>query len=194
MSTNEPFMAPAPPVPEVEIKRLATGAKIGITLGVVFAFLLSFGVSMLFFRVVSVASAVGTGDCLTLKSGTDGHDYDYRKTSCSRDEAIYRVEARVFPGASCPAGDFLKVKTATDHSEPLSTLCLALNVDTGDCVRNADSETAVERISCAARGAEVRVIVHRYSVEPDLCSSGDHIRVYEGPYERTICLTPVTNA
>ncbi|WP_370944980.1 hypothetical protein AB5J62_38620 [Amycolatopsis sp. cg5] len=194
MSTNEPFMAPAPEVPKVEVKRLATGAKVGIVLGVVVAFLLSFGVSMLFFRVVTIASDVGTGDCLKLQSGTGGHDFDYRKISCSRDEAVYRVEARVSSGASCPRGDFLKVKTATNHNQPLSTLCLALNVDTGDCVRNADGEAAAERISCAARGAESRAIVHRYAAEPDLCSSGDHILVYEGPYERTICLTPVTNA
>ena len=71
-----------------------------------------------------------------------------------------------------------------------ATLCLALNVRTGECLRNIDDETTIAKVSCTDQAAQDRVELLAGSGRDDECEHADKVLSYEGPPSRTVCLVP----
>jgi len=130
-------------------------------------------------------SAPGVGDCVYLSKAGIGQQA-YHRVACSDRTATYKVEGARTGDAKCGSGDYVRFKvTGTGTAK---TLCLALNVSTGDCLRNVDDDAGIMKVSCGEPGAEERV-----QVIPGLfageCGAGtDKSLFYGGPPVRTVCM------
>ncbi len=130
------------------------------------------------------------GKCLYLTDEAGGGQ-SYNTVSCTSNRATFRVD-QVRTGASeCRGADYVQFELFGSSSDrkAKSTLCLALNVETGDCLRDVVHETRIAKVRCSDISAESRVVVMQGSSET-ACASDDTALHYAGPPERTVCLRP----
>ncbi|MFF4597087.1 hypothetical protein [Amycolatopsis sp. NPDC001319] len=195
-SAANPFQPPGavPPRPGAS-RPLSSTAKVLVAAGIVVAL----GVGVLAaFGVAAIARSSGTpvaGSCLYLSDESVGTQ-SYHGVSCSEQRATYRVDDVENGTASCRGGDYVRFQlfrstsSSSRTSTPRETLCLALNVSSGDCLRDVDDEAAISKVTCSDPDAEARAVVHQDSSDESSCGAADTALVYAGPPERTVCLQP----
>ncbi|MEC3978539.1 LppU/SCO3897 family protein [Amycolatopsis sp. H20-H5] len=179
-----------PPVPAPPpVRRVGTAAKVWIGVGLAVALgvgsLSAFGVAAL----GTLGSGPSSGSCLYLSdAGSDSQTF--HKLSCEDDRATYRVDNVQGAYTSCIGSDYVRFRIYDSRNRPTSSLCLALNVRTGDCLTHVDDETSVAKVGCGSANAEARVTVHDGVSRETVCGERDVPLVYAGPPERTVCLLP----
>ncbi len=180
---------PGPPTPFPKPRPISVLAKVSIVLGAVVALglgsLVAWGLSQ-----AGGHTAVEAGECLYLTDEAGGSQ-SYTTAGCTSARATFRVDD-VRPGsAECRGSDYVQFELYAGASsrKAKSTLCLALNVETGDCLRDVVHETRIAKVRCTDISAEARVVVTRGASESD-CPSDDTALHYTGPPERTVCLRP----
>lgn len=197
-SDDNPFQAPeyaaAPPVPQLGApKRLTVATKVLLVLAVVLALGAGTGAAFGVREVVLHTSLTPVaGDCLYLTDDFARDGQEYHQTSCTSTSAVYHVDLVESGRSNCHGGDYTRFQLYSGRDTtgiPSKTLCLALNVISGDCLRDVDDEASVTKVSCTAEGAQVRAVVHGGS-DPDVCGEGDEQLDYPGPPARVICLQP----
>ncbi len=129
----------------------------------------------------------GTGDCLYLTQ--QGVGQSYHKVSCSNDQAMYKVDDWLTGTSTCGAGDYVRFQVLSSGKNA-RTLCLALNVKSGDCLRDVDSDAMINKVSCTDPTAQDRVHVIDQADAEDRCEDADQVFSYPGPPGRTVCLLP----
>jgi hypothetical protein len=72
-----------------------------------------------------------------------------------------------------------------DTKKTRVTLCLVLNVTTGECLSSVDDETKIVKTRCGSLQAETSVSVHAGVTDE---TSADASFVYDGPPPRAVCL------
>jgi hypothetical protein len=127
------------------------------------------------------------GDCVYL-SREAGDQLTYHRVGCGEDRATYKVDGSYRGTFRCGSGDYVRFRIDSSGTDRI--LCLALNVDTGDCLRDADDETAIAKVSCADPAAEERVVSVSGYGSGDACDGTERALTYSGPPRRTVCLTP----
>ncbi|ATY15096.1 hypothetical protein CU254_35390 [Amycolatopsis sp. AA4] len=148
-----------------------------------------------FAAVVRSTGPPVAGSCLYLSS-LGSETQTYTGADCSERAATYRVDTVVKGRSSCRGEDYvrfelyLSARTATTSSRPTQTLCLALNVVSGECVRDVSDESKVGKVACDDPKAEARAVVHDGTKSASSCGDKDLSLVYVGPPVRTICLQP----
>ncbi|MEV0074576.1 MULTISPECIES: hypothetical protein [unclassified Amycolatopsis] len=198
-SAANPFQPPGamPPRPGAP-RALSSTAKVLVAAGIVVAL----GVGVLAaFGVAAIARSSGTpvaGSCLYLSDESVGTQ-SYHGVSCSEQRATYRVDDVENGTSSCHGSDYVRFQlfrgtssssSSSRTSAPRETLCLALNVSSGDCLRDVDDEAEISKVTCSDPDAEARAVVHQGSSDEDSCGAADTALVYAGPPERTVCLQP----
>ncbi|KFU81526.1 hypothetical protein SAMN04489729_5791 [Amycolatopsis lurida] len=193
----DPFNAPAPlpPMPEAvpptpfpKPPPLSVPAKVSIVLGVVAALglgsLAAFGLSQ-----SSRFTRVEAGKCLYLTDEAGGKQ-SYTTASCSSDRATFRVDEVRSGSSDCRSADYIQFELYGGSSSKRAdkTLCLALNVESGDCLRDVVHETRIAKVRCSDISAEARATVMRGSAA--VCMPEDTELRYTGPPVRTVCLRP----
>lgn len=161
--------------------------------GTVVAVLVALGVGSLgaigFVAIGRAAAAPVVGDCLHITKESSGGEGEFEKLSCRDSRAIFRVETREERSTICPGDDYTRLRFSEGSAR--YTLCLTLNVETGDCLTAIDDETKIAKVGCRTSQAEARVDVHD-GEDLDACDAVDGAGfLYEGPPERTVCLTEV---
>ncbi|WP_326566577.1 hypothetical protein VSH64_32585 [Amycolatopsis rhabdoformis] len=188
-----PFQPPGavPPRPGAP-RPLSSTAKVLIAAGIVVAL----GVGVLAaFGVGAIARSSGTpvaGSCLYL-SEASASTQSYHGVGCSEQRATYRVDDVEGGTSSCHGGDYVRFQLfrgASRTGTPSQTLCLALNVSSGECLRDVDDDAEISKVTCSDPDAEARAVVHQGQSDEDSCGADDEVRVYSGPPERTVCLQP----
>ncbi|NBH07803.1 hypothetical protein [Amycolatopsis sp. SID8362] len=181
-----PPMAPVPGQPA--IPHWFT-VKVRITLAACVVLALALGsLAALGLNSLGGSGTPSDGDCLYL-TRESGDRTAYHRVGCGSDSATYKVD-RVYSGSSsCPSNGYVRFKTTTGSGSG-RTLCLALNVRTGDCLRDIDDDVKVTKVSCADPAATERVQVLTGSRDRTDCEDADEIRVYTGPPIRLVCLAP----
>jgi hypothetical protein len=157
--------------------------------GIVVAVLAALGVGSLgAVAIFAIAGAVGgpaAGDCLHITQGSG-----FERLSCRDSQAVFLVETRQEGGSTCPSDDYTRLRV-TENDGTRYTLCLALNVSTGDCLTAIADDTKIAKVGCRTSQAEANVEVqtgdHRDACE-ELGGAG---LLFEGPPVRTVCLTEV---
>ncbi|MEV7555944.1 hypothetical protein AB0N89_40540 [Amycolatopsis sp. NPDC089917] len=193
----DPFNAPAPmpampevgpPTPFPKPPPISVLAKVSIVFGVIAALglgsLVAWGISQ-----SGRFATVEAGKCLYLTDEAGGGQ-SYTTASCSSNRATFRIDD-VRPGSSeCRGSDYVQFELYGSSSSKRAekTLCLALNVDSGDCLRDVVHETRIAKVRCTDIGAEARAFVMSGSSAD--CLSDDTELRYIGPPARTVCLRP----
>ncbi|WP_340686539.1 hypothetical protein LCL61_09725 [Amycolatopsis coloradensis] len=184
-----PMPEAAPPTPFPKPPPLSVLAKASIVLGVVVAL----GLGSLFAFAVSQSSRftkIEAGKCLYL-TDEPGGDQSYTTASCTSNRATFRIDEVRTGSSDCRSADYIQFELYGGSSSKRAekTLCLALNVESGDCLRDVVHETRIAKVRCSDISAEARAVVTRGSSEY-ACSSEDTALHYTGPPERTVCLRP----
>ncbi|WP_410600155.1 hypothetical protein [Amycolatopsis sp. lyj-90] len=194
----DPFNAPAPlpampdvgmPTPFPKPPPLSVLARVAIVLGVVAALglgsLVAWGMSQ-----SGKFGSVEAGECLYLTDEAGGGQ-SYTTAGCSTSRATFRIDDVRTGSSECRGSDYVQFELYGRSSDKKAekTLCLALNVETGDCLRDVVHETRIAKVRCTDITAEARALVMRGSSET-VCSSDDTALHYTGPPERTVCLRP----
>jgi hypothetical protein len=161
--------------------------------GIVVAVLVALGVGSLgAVGIVALSRLSATpvaGDCLHVTKESSNGEGEFEKLSCRDSRAIFRVETREERGTICPGDDYTRLRFSEGSAR--YTLCLTLNVETGDCLTSIDDETRIAKVGCRTSQAEARVAVSDGD-DLDACDDADGAGfLYEGPPERTVCLTEV---
>lgn len=197
MPEYDPFNAPAPlpsmpeavpPTPFPKPPPLSVLAKASIVLGVVVAL----GLGSLFAFAVSRSSGftkVEAGKCLYLTDEAGGNQ-SYTTASCSSNRATFRIDEVRSGSSDCRSADYVQFELYGGSSSKRAekTLCLALNVESGDCLRDVVHETRIAKVRCSDVSAEARATVMRGSEA--VCLPDDTELRYTGPPVRTVCLRP----
>lgn len=194
----DPFNAPAPlpsmpdvgmPTPFPKPPPISVLAKVSIVFGVVAALglgsLVAWGLSQ-----SGKFTSVEAGKCLYLTDEAGGAQ-SYTTASCTSSRATFRVDQVRTGSSECRGADYVQFELygSSSSRKAEKTLCLALNVETGDCLRDVVHETRIAKVRCTDISAEARAVVMRGSSE-SVCSSDDTALHYTGPPERTVCLRP----
>lgn len=147
------------------------------------------------FGFAAIARSAGppvVGSCLYLSS-LGSETQTYTGADCSDQAATFRVDAVSNGRTSCRGEDYVRFElytSARSTSKPSETLCLALNVVSGECVRDVSDESKVGKVACDDPKAEARAVVHNGTRSASSCGDKDVSLVYVGPPVRTICLQP----
>lgn len=129
------------------------------------------------------------GDCLYLSREGAGK-LAYHRVGCGEDGATYKVDDSYRGSFRCGSGDYVRFQITGTGSATERTLCLALNVRSGECLRDIDDEATIAKVGCTDPAAKVRAtVVSGYGGEDD-CGEADKVLVYGGPPRRTVCLAP----
>jgi hypothetical protein len=128
------------------------------------------------------------GDCLYLTREAAGK-LAYHRVGCGADNATYKVDDSYRGSFRCGSGDYVRFQVGAGASAD-RTLCLALNVGTGDCLRDVDDQATVAKVSCADPAAKERAEVIPGYRGDDTCEEADQVLSYPGPPRRTVCLAP----
>ncbi|MGW4520406.1 LppU/SCO3897 family protein [Amycolatopsis sp. NPDC004378] len=177
--------APSAPVPGRQPIPHWFTTKVKITLAACVVLALALGsLGALSIYWADRAGPPGSGDCVYL-SRESGDKIAYHRVGCGSDSAAYQVEQSYSGSSTCASNGYVRFKIAAGR-----TLCLALNVSTGDCLRDADDEVKVAKVSCTDPAATERVQVITGPHDPGTCGKADDIRYYAGPPTRAVCLTP----
>ncbi|EME54587.1 LppU/SCO3897 family protein [Amycolatopsis decaplanina] len=177
-----------PPTPFPKPAPLSVLAKASIVLGVVVALglgsLVAWGISQ-----SGKFATVEAGKCLYLTDEAGGNQ-SYTTASCSSARATFRIDEVRTGSSDCRDPDYIQFELYGSSSGRTAqkTLCLALNVETGDCLRDVVHETRIAKVRCTDISAEVRATVLRGSSA--VCMSEDTELRYTGPPVRTVCLRP----
>lgn len=131
---------------------------------------------------LSRAGTPSNGDCLYLTHEAGGK-LAYHRAGCGSDSATFKVESTYRGALPCGSGDYVRFRLGSGQ-----TLCLALNVRSGECVRNVEDETTVDKLSCADPAAQERVEILSGFGRDDECTGADKVLSYSGPPSRTVCL------
>ncbi|MGW7534504.1 LppU/SCO3897 family protein [Amycolatopsis sp. NPDC054798] len=146
-----------------------------------------------FAAVVRSAGPPVAGSCLYLSS-LGSETQTYTGADCSDQAATFRVDTVGTGRSSCRGEDYVRfelyLSSRNSTSRPTQTLCLALNVVSGECVRDVSDESKVSKVACDDPKAEARAVVHDGERSADSCEDKDLSLVYAGPPVRTICLKP----
>lgn len=146
-----------------------------------------------FAAVVRSAGPPVAGSCLYLTS-LGSRTQTYTGADCSDRAATYRVDTVSKGRSSCRGEDYVPFElyssARSTTSRPTQTLCLALNVASGECVRDVSDESKVGKVACDDPKAEARAVVHDGAKSASSCGEKDLSLVYAGPPVRTICLQP----
>jgi hypothetical protein len=127
------------------------------------------------------------GDCLYL-TRESGDNLAYHRVGCGENSATFKVEDSYGSASRCSGGDYVRFQITGSGSSTQRTLCLALNVDPGDCLRDVDDEAAIGKVSCTDPTAQERVEVLSGYGRDDKCEGADKVLTYVGPPSRTVCL------
>jgi hypothetical protein len=127
------------------------------------------------------------GDCLYL-TRESGDNLAYHRVGCGENSATFKVEDSYRGAFRCSGGDYVRFQITGTGSSTERTLCLALNVDPGDCLRDVDDEAAIGKVSCTDPTAQERVEVLSGYGRDDKCEGADKVLTYVGPPSRTVCL------
>ena len=175
-------MPPAPgqrPIPHWFTPKVRTVLVVCVVLALAVGSLGAWGLSR-----VGRYGTPSDGDCLYL-TRESGDRLAYHNVGCSSDRATYKVENNYRGAVSCASGDYVRFRLSAGE-----TLCLALNVRSGDCLRGLDDETTIAKVSCSDPAVQDRVqILSGYGREDD-CERADKVLTYTGPPSRTLCLAP----
>ncbi|WP_410564205.1 hypothetical protein [Amycolatopsis sp. cmx-4-61] len=133
---------------------------------------------------ISRSGPPSNGDCLYLTREGAGK-LAYHRVTCSANNATYKVENTYRGGIACASGDYVRFRLGSGAGQ---TLCLALNVKAGDCLRDVDDESAIGKVSCADPAAQERVEILSGFGRDDKCEGADKVLSYSGPPSRTVCL------
>ncbi|MFD2474903.1 LppU/SCO3897 family protein [Amycolatopsis silviterrae] len=145
-----------------------------------------------FAAVVRASGPPVAGSCLYLSS-LGSETQTYTGADCSERAATYRVDTVVKGRGSCRGEDYVQFElylSTRSTTRPTQTLCLALNVASGECVRDVSDESKVGKVACDDPKAEARAVVHDGERSASSCDDKDLSLVYAGPPVRTICLEP----
>lgn len=132
------------------------------------------------------SSAPSNGDCLYL-TREGGGKLAYHRVGCTAGNATYKVENSYRGAIACASGDYVRFRLGSGTGSG-QTLCLALNVKAGDCLRDVDDESTVGKVSCTDPAAQERVEVLSGFGRDDKCEGADKVLSYAGPPSRTVCL------
>jgi hypothetical protein len=183
-----PFQAPEYRYAPRPQNGLGTPAKVGIVLAVLVALVMGGLGAVGCYLVFDVTALPKVGDCLHItRAGLDG---GYEKLSCRDSKAAFRVEAEPPSTSACPSGDYTRFRVF-DTKNTRVTLCLVLNVTTGECLSSVDDETRIVKTRCGSVQAQTSVSVKAGVTDENSCASADVSFVYDGPPPRTVCLHPV---
>lgn len=127
----------------------------------------------------------GTGDCLYLTQDRVGQTY--HRVTCSSSQAMYKVDDWMTGSSSCSAGDYLRFQVL-GSGRSTRTLCLALNVTSGECLRDVDDHARISKVACGDPAAQDRVYVIDQPEAEDRCDGAEQVFSYTGPPGRTVCL------
>jgi hypothetical protein len=136
---------------------------------------------------ISRSGSYGTpssGDCLYL-TREGGDDLAYHRVGCSSNSATYKVENNYRGAIACASGDYVRFRLSSGTGQ---TLCLALNVRSGDCLRDVDDESTIGKVSCGDPVAQERVEILSGYGRDEECEDADKVLSYAGPPSRTVCL------
>ncbi|GAA3555455.1 hypothetical protein GCM10022222_43830 [Amycolatopsis ultiminotia] len=187
-----PFEPPRQFPPPVRPKGVSGKVKGLIAGGVVLA--LGLGV-LAAFGVASIANSdesPSSGTCLYLSEAGDDTQ-SYHRADCSDRSATYRVDKIVRGSSSCRGEDYVRFEifgSGRASRTAQRTLCLALNVSSGDCLRDVDDEATISKVACDDPDAQARAEVHRGQRSGSSCGEDSTALVYAGPPVRTVCLQP----
>ncbi|MEV5715707.1 hypothetical protein AB0L41_17550 [Amycolatopsis mediterranei] len=124
------------------------------------------------------------GDCLYLTREGAGK-LAYHRVGCTANNATYKVENTYRGAIACASGDYVRFRLGSGTGQ---TLCLALNVKAGDCLRDVDDESTIGKVSCTDPAAQERVEILSGFGRDDKCEGADEVFSYSGPPSRTVCL------
>ncbi|MEU0533021.1 hypothetical protein [Amycolatopsis tolypomycina] len=125
------------------------------------------------------------GDCLYLSREGAGK-LAYHRVGCREAAAIYQIDNTYRGAIACASDDYVRFRLASGQ-----TLCLALNVSTGDCLRDVEDEATIAKVSCAdPRATERAEVIIGSGAAGSSCTDADDVLVYRGPPARVVCLTP----
>lgn len=196
-SDDNPFSPPAyattpspmpPPGGQQAIPHWFT-TKVRITLAVCVVLALALGsLGALGVSRISASGPPSDGDCLYLTREA-GNKLAYHRVACNADNATYKVENAYRGTIACGSGDYVKFRLSSGSASG-RTLCLALNVRTGDCLRDVDDEAKIAKVSCADPAAKERAEVFTGYRGDNTCEDADEVLSYPGPPRRTVCLAP----
>lgn len=128
------------------------------------------------------------GDCLYL-TREGGGKLAYHRVGCRSDSATYKVDDSYSGTFRCGSGDYVRFQITGTRATATRTLCLALNVTTGECLRDVDDEAAIAKVSCGDPAAQERAQVVAGSAGEDACGEkAEKVLTYQGPPRRTVCL------
>jgi hypothetical protein len=193
-SAGNPFQPPGYAPQPVPGRPGPLSTKVKAALGGAVVVALGLG-SLAAFGVAAIARSAGppsAGSCLYLSDETLGTQ-SYHGVGCSEQRATYRVDNVVKGSSTCHGGDYVRFQvfsgsSRSSRSTPDETLCLALNVSSGDCLRDVDDEASVRKVTCTDPTAEARASVH--DGDDSQCDAAATALAYAGPPARTVCLVP----
>ena len=180
-----PGQQPMPPVPGPQPIPHWFTTKVRITL--VACVVVALGLGVLGAMGVYWAGRSGPpsdGNCLYLTREGAGK-LAYHRVGCTANNATYKVENTYRGAIACATGDYVRFRLGSGTGQ---TLCLALNVKAGDCLRDVDDETTIAKVSCTDSTAQERVEILSGFGRDDKCEGADQVFSYSGPPSRTVCL------
>jgi hypothetical protein len=179
-----------PPVPGQQPIPHWFTTKVKVTLAACVVLALALGsLGALSIHWIDRAGPPSDGDCLYL-SRESGGKLAYHRVGCGTDSATYKVDDSYTGTFRCGSGDYVRFQTTGTGSAAQRTLCLALNVSTGDCLRDVDDQATVGKVSCSDPAAKERAeVITGYRGE-ESCEGADQVLSYPGPPRRTVCLAP----
>lgn len=180
--------APMPPAPgqQAPIPHWFT-TKVRVTL--IACVVAALGLGALGALGISGLNRYGTpsnGDCLYLTQEAGGK-LAYHRAGCSSDRATFKVENTYHGAVACASGDYIRFRLGSGTGTG-ETLCLALNVRSGECIRNIEDKTTIDKLSCADPAAQERVEILYGFGRDEECTGADKVLSYGGPPSRTVCL------
>jgi hypothetical protein len=130
------------------------------------------------------ASDAQVGDCIRVNVASET-DADVETIGCSDDTAVYVVAARLDSDtAECPDGDYV---TYTEAGSAAMKLCMALDLDEGQCFESTDLDD--KPVECSDPTATFLIADVIDGVDDATqCTTSDNLRYSQPP--RTICLGP----
>lgn len=182
-SPGYPQPGPMPPVPGPQQIPHWFSTKVRITLVACVVAALGLGaLGAMSFYWVERSGPPSDGDCLYLTREGAGK-LAYHRVGCTASNATYKIEDAYRGATTCAAGDYVRFRLGSGQ-----TLCLALNVRSGDCLRDVDDESTVGKVSCTDPAAQERVEILSGFAREDDCEGADKVISYGGPPSRTVCL------